>query len=478
MASFVVSTATTTGQSLLSSEAGIITEGGAIIVGSGSAVAMTGSANLTVLGAIGQSSNSPIIGGTVSFPTIVVGESGYIGNLTNTAIILILSDDLQLENAGTIRGESSALFVAPSDAAATVNLNNSGMMNGYLSFALNLNLGNGQLNLFNSGEISGPVGGIFLSSGSLFLTNTGTIANISGGGAIVTNGVFVDRILNTGSIFGDIDLGDGDDWIESSAGLHFGQVLDAAGADRILMGAGENAVFGGTEDDTLSGGADDDQLSGDDGIDRLFGGTGDDLLLGGALNDTLTGGEGADTLDGGLDRDTVNYRASASGVDLNLTTGTASGGDAANDLLIGIEDVLGSAYDDDIIGNAGGNSLQGERGADILDGLGGSDALFGGSGNDTLSGGLGFDALTGGRGADVFVFAQGFAQDTIKDYNDARDQIDLTFYGFADTATALSFAAIVGADVVFTLGGGDTLTLKGIVPLGLTVADMGDNLLI
>lgn len=550
MAGFVISTVTTTAQSLASSELGIITQGGAIIVSSGAAVTLAGAANLTVLGVIGQGSGSVLIGGTVTFPTIVVGDSGYIGNLSSTTISLTLSDDLQLENAGTIRGETSALQVTAGDAAAFVNLNNSGTIRGYVSTAIIVTLGAGQMNLFNSGEISGNAGAIFQGSGSLFLTNTGTIASISGGPTITTNFGFADHIINSGLIFGDISLDGGDDRIDSGTGFHSGRVFGGAGADRIMLGAGESVVFGGSENDTLSGGAESDQLSGDDGNDRLFGGIGNDQLAGGTLDDTLSGdegddvlsgddgfdrlsggsgndtlagglledtlsgdaggdqlsgdegndrldgdsgndtltggaqddtlwgGEGADVLDGGLDRDTVNYRTSGSGVDLNLTTGAATGGDAAGDLLFSIEDVIGSAHDDDIVGNSVANILQGERGADLLDGQGGNDSLFGGSGHDTVSGGAGFDNLTGGRGADVFVFAKTFGSDVIRDYDDARDQIDLTSFAFLDTTTALSFAAIVGVDVVFALPGGGSLTIKGIVPLGVTVVDLADNLVI
>ena len=86
--------------------------------------------------------------------------------------------------------------------------------------------------------------------------------------------------------------------------------------------------------------------------------------------------------------------------------------------------------------------------------------------------------MVGGRGADVFVFDFVSDQDRIEGFEDARDWIDLTAYNFADTATALSFALNQGADVVFTLPGGDVLTVAGIVALGLNAGDLEDNLLI
>ena len=479
MPSFVISTVSTTSQTSNSFEAGIITASGALVTTGAVAITLAGAANLTVLGAVGQSNAGGIVNGTVSSATIIVGESGYIGNVDNTAISLDLSSSLILENAGTIRGATSALFVTDTDGAASVNLTNSGRMSGGVLPAISVQLGSGRLNMFNSGEITGPGGAIFLDSGSLRLTNTGTLADINEGLVIATAAVADDRIINTGWIFGGVDLGGGDDRFESSAGIQAGgDVLGGAGADRIAMGLGENVVFGGSENDTLFGGADDDQLSGDDGTDRLFGGTGDDLLQGGAQNDTLCGGAGADTLDGGINRDTADYRASTSGVDIDLTAGTGSGGDAAGDTLISIADVFGSGLADDIVGTSGANSLFGGRGNDVLDGQGGNDGLFGGGGDDTLSGGAGSDTVNGGRGADVFVFDSLSDQDRIEGFEDARDWIDLTAYNFADTATALSFALNQGPDVVFTLPGGDVLTVAGIVALGLNAGDLEDNLLI
>ncbi|MDP3429458.1 MAG: cadherin-like domain-containing protein, partial [Desulfomicrobium sp.] len=117
-------------------------------------------------------------------------------------------------------------------------------------------------------------------------------------------------------------------------------------------------------------------------------------------NDTLRGGSGADLIDGGLGQDFVDYRDSASwvNVDLNIQDGLTaqSGGgednDALGDTLIGIEHIIGSndaTHGDVLTGNAGNNHLIG---------LDGDDTLIGGAGNDTLAGGAGADVLSGGTG--------------------------------------------------------------------------------
>jgi Ca2+-binding RTX toxin-like protein len=122
-------------------------------------------------------------------------------------------------------------------------------------------------------------------------------------------------------------------------------------------------------------------------------------------NDTLRGGSGADTLDGGGHAyaahtpwlytqeggDTVDYGASGAAVDVNLTREAQTGGHAEGDVLIGVENVVGSGFDDSITGDAAAN---------LLSGLDGNDTLLGGEGNDTLHGGSGADLIDGGAGQD------------------------------------------------------------------------------
>ena len=69
--------------------------------------------------------------------------------------------------------------------------------------------------------------------------------------------------------------------------------------------------------------------------------------------------------------------------------------------------------------------LLGSTGNDILIGGKGHDQLLGGLGNDRLLGNLGNDSLTGGSGADVFVLGRGDLQDTIQDFGDRFDRIQL-----------------------------------------------------
>jgi Ca2+-binding RTX toxin-like protein len=169
-------------------------------------------------------------------------------------------------------------------------------------------------------------------------------------------------------------------------------------------------IYGMGGNDTINGGAAPDWIDGGTGIDTVryatssagvsvslltgsgHGGDaeGDTLvsienLTGSALNDVFEGTAAANRFDGGLGSDTVAYEHSAAGVAVNLvsTAAQVSGGDAGGDVLLNIENVIGSAFDDVLTGNALANVLTGGAGNDTLDGWSGADTLIGGSGNDT-----------------------------------------------------------------------------------------------
>ncbi len=165
-----------------------------------------------------------------------------------------------------------------------------------------------------------------------------------------------------------------------------------AGADKLVGAGGEDNIKGGAGDDFLSGGGENDTLEGEAG------------------DDTLEGGPGRDTLDGGANGvagDTITYAGSAEAVRVNLVTAEATGGDAEGDVIMNIENIIGSAGDDWLRGDANDNALTGGTGDDTLIGGGGNDALTGGEGEDTLNGGEGDDTLNGGAGADTITGGPG-----------------------------------------------------------------------
>ena len=123
----------------------------------------------------------------------------------------------------------------------------------------------------------------------------------------------------------------------------------------------------------LMGWGGNDTLTGNNGDDILRGHGGNDVLEGRGGNDILDGGNGGDRLDGGSGTDTADYAGSGAAVTVNLAAGTASGGHAAGDTLISIENLSGSDHADTLTGNSGNNVLRGGGGGDTLNGGGGID---------------------------------------------------------------------------------------------------------
>ena len=91
----------------------------------------------------------------------------------------------------------------------------------------------------------------------------------------------------------------------------------------------------------------------------------------------------------------------------------------------------GGLGDDTLYGDVVGLSGGVGHGNDRLFGGEGSDTLFGGGGADILDGGIGQDALTGGDGADRFRFVGNWDFDTVLDYQDGVDKIDLSGQGIS-----------------------------------------------
>ena len=158
-------------------------------------------------------------------------------------------------------------------------------------------------------------------------------------------------------------------------------------------------------------------MAGDDTID---GGAGNNTLFGGTGDDVFIGGEGADSFEGNAGQDNIDYSGSDAAVNVDLSTGSLSGGDAENDTILGgIDGVIGSEFDDtltgfdqqgtnpadtftnELFGGGGDDTISGLAGDDLLDGGDGDDAIFGGAGDDSISGGAGSDTVDGGDGDDV-----------------------------------------------------------------------------
>jgi Ca2+-binding RTX toxin-like protein len=167
------------------------------------------------------------------------------------------------------------------------------------------------------------------------------------------------------------------------------------GNDEIHGGSGGEDMFGGNGDDRMYGDLLDDRMNGEGGNDLLVGGHGTDRMSGGDGDDWMRGGSNGDAVSGDGGTDTVSFAdqtpmPSGIGILFNLANGAAVTPDG-NEAVSGIENVLGTAFDDEIIGTGANNILDGNIGADKLTGGGGGDTLIGGPDND------GTDVCSGGQ---------------------------------------------------------------------------------
>ena len=187
--------------------------------------------------------------------------------------------------------------------------------------------------------------GVALTSTNFAITKTGA----DGYTASITFGGVVDKILITRQF----------DWLPN-------------GVEKITFSDG--VILNSTN--LIAGSATNDTLTGNDNNNFLFGFAGNDSISGGLGNDMLNGGAGADKLDGGTGTDTASYMDSTAAVTVNLGVTTAqTGGYAAGDTLISIENIIGSAYNDILTGSAVANIMTGGAGADKMDGVAGVDTV-------------------------------------------------------------------------------------------------------
>ncbi|NTV50673.1 MAG: hypothetical protein HGB32_03230 [Geobacteraceae bacterium] len=274
-----------------------------------------------------------------------------------------------------------------------------------------------------------------------------------------------------------------------------------------------------------------------------------DILIANSLNNTIIGGDGndlmeglggADSFNGGLGIDTVSYAHATSGVIMDLGTSglyiavnsagvvsdaatVAAGVVTAVDTYAGVENVIGSIFNDTLAGNSLDNVLNGGagNGNDILDGgantaggfdtasyayatgavtvslaLSGSqntinagsdtliniegllgsdnnDTLIGNANNNWIDGGDGADTLDGGTGVDTLSYASATTGITIT-LNDLNATHTLSASNTqGDSLT--DFENLIGSDYNDTLHG-DSLSNVIEGGLGNDILDGGANI--
>jgi len=167
----------------------------------------------------------------------------------------------------------------------------------------------------------------------------------------------------------------------------------------------------------------------------------------------IEGKGGADYIDGGRDGvNTASYSNSPAAVVVNLDIGTGTHGDAQGDILVNIQNLIGSSYNDILAGNYKNNFIYGGDGADIIEDIGG-----------------GTDIFEGGSGRDRFIISTSPGNITIKDFKSEEDKINLqAFKNIKSFADVVALSTSDGINTVIKLSDTKDLILNGITDLKYT----------
>ncbi|MGI8524841.1 MAG: beta strand repeat-containing protein [Pseudolabrys sp.] len=359
----------------------------------------------------------------------------------------------------------------------------------------------------NDDTLAGGVGNDILDGGAgvdlanYFASAAGVTVNLTQQGTYVGNDPAMGRNNNATAQHGGDAEGDTLWGIENVTGSSLADILTGDAQD--------NKIDGGLGNDIIAGGGGNDWLIGGGGIDTLtfaassagvsftfhkgmFGtysggdpgslvsATGFVNVIGSSKADTLDGSQDSsvNVIEGGADGDTltggagdiVSYAGSSAAVSVTLNLAgqaTASGGDAAGDMVSGFSSIIGSAFNDVLQGGTGNDTIRGGAGSDTLSDSGGSkNILDGGDGSDLFSNRLAASAMTVNLANGTSVHGSG-SETLLSVENIRASQHDdiFTAAGFSGTSTNAGSLSVGDEDGTFNTfqgeGGNDSVTGNG-----------------
>jgi hypothetical protein len=243
----------------------------------------------------------------------------------------------------------------------------------------------------NDGDISSGTGLVVYSTENSEIVNNGSIVRNGaleyGTGITVVNGTN-NHIVNNGII----DFGD-------QTGIYIGQSDNGNRPDVTNNGTVTGWVVVGTPEGEVAN------------TGRITG----NVLAAQTLNSGM--------IDGTVDGTSLINSGTVTG-DIKAEHVVNSG--CAQSVQLRLQAAAGGYYDGR---NGTVASVTGSDGNDTILGGAGKEVLDGGAGNDLINGGRYHDVLTGGTGKDVFQFDKISGYDTITDFDNGLDRIDLTALG-------------------------------------------------
>ncbi|WP_367083808.1 calcium-binding protein [Pseudomonas sp. HOU2] len=313
--------------------------------------------------------------------------------------------------------------------------------------------GNGNDVFYGGGGADQFIGGAGMDTVSYLDSTVGVSVNLTTG---INTGIALGDTYNSieamrGSNFNDVFVG-GAAALAFDGGTGFDLVSYQSSASGVTIDLKTNVNAGDATGDTFAG------------IEIFQGSNFADTLSGTAINDNFVGGGGADVIDAREGVDTVWYLNSTAAVNINLQTGFNQGGDAQGDVLINVESIIGTHFNDILTGNALANGLEGGLGNDTIYGGDGNDIIYGSFYTelgpfavDVAAAGPQADMLFGGTGNDKIVSAPD-DRGTIA-YGEAGHDTIYVVSGTADGGEGNDDLLGTGANFVLLGGAGnDALT--------------------
>lgn len=366
-----------------------------------------GTLNLTNSGTI-DSANSSIRAEADNFR--ITNEKA--GEMSGSVAIYSTGDHGIIKNYGSISSDNEGVELG----GASDLFNMKGATIDATSYGVRL-LHTGA-SLTNRGTIDSDGRGVAMEAAKTDLTNSGHIEGVSYAIDVSATGSKIvneaNGVLEASSAAVNFSFGSGkstftnEGTVTSTGGM---ALYDASGTTTVIN---KGTIIGAI---SLGSGADIFKNSGGTVSGTISGGAGNDIYVVDRTSLTLSefDNQGKDTV-----RSSVSWTLGTGFETLELTGSGAI-----------------SAY-----GNALANTLVGNSRLNHLYGFGGN------------------DRLTGGNGADTFHFEIGTGKDTITDFTDGTDRIDLTEYGTTGIGDLTIAYDAKGA--LITLGDGDTIRLLNI----------------
>jgi Ca2+-binding RTX toxin-like protein len=234
----------------------------------------------------------------------------------------------------------------------------------------------------------------------ILIGNAGADHLYGGGGNDYLSGGTLPDFLDGGD--GNDEIHGGDDADVLIGGDGNDSIYGESFVDELHGNNGDDYLNAGSDADFIFGGYGNDFILGEEGLDTEYGEWGDDQMFGGAGPDQLFGGQGDDILHGGSGGNNRNLNvdeclgeegfniSSYSELlvkldvigDLNFQNINPVGSTALQSapfgqLLVNIQGLEGTGFDDQLIGDAGDNWLIGGGGNDIMSGGAGDDVIIG-----------------------------------------------------------------------------------------------------